>query len=170
MVMKGCALRVFLFISDDMSNEILMTQEGYDSVKKELDYLKNEKMPEIIQRIEDALKLGDLSENAEYQEAKEDQGITSAKIRELENKIHNAKIIEKSSGGPVSIGSRLTVVDETGATKEYEIVDQTQADPVAGKISNESPIGEAFMDRVEGDTVEVALPAGTKTFTIKSIS
>ncbi len=147
-----------------------MTQEGYDSVKKELDYLKKEKMPEIIQRIEDALKLGDLSENAEYQEAKEDQGITSAKIRELENKIHHAKIIEKSSGGPVSIGSKLTVVDETGATKEYEIVDQTQADPVSGKISNESPIGEAFMDRVEGDTVEVTLPAGTKSFTIKTIS
>ena len=150
--------------------EILMSQEGLDKLKKELEYLKKEKMPEIIERIDSARQLGDLSENAEYHEAKDDQGLTAARIRELESKIENATVVDKGEQKGITIGSKITVEDQDGNVKEYEIVDQTQADPLEGKISNESPIGSSFMNRSQGDVVEVELPAGTKEFTIKKVS
>jgi transcription elongation factor GreA len=153
-----------------MNEEIMMSQSGLDALKEELADLKNEKMPEIIQRIDAARQLGDLSENAEYHEAKDDQGLTAARIRELEVKIQRAVIVEKESDGTVNIGSKIDVVGTDGDVVSFEIVDQTQADPLEGKISNESPMGSAFIGKKEGDAVEVDLPAGMKMFTIKKVS
>jgi len=153
-----------------MADEILMTKEGFEMMTEELETLKKVKLPEIISRIEAAIKLGDLSENAEYHEAKDDQGMISARIREIEAKLHKVKIVEKTSGSKVNIGSKITIVDEAGNEKTIEIVDQVQADPMSGKISNESPIGAALVNRLEGDNVEVELPAGMKTYKIKKVS
>lgn len=152
-----------------MAEEILMTQESYDKLLAELDDLKKVKMPFIVKRIEEAIKLGDLSENAEYHQAKDDQGWTAAKIRELESKIENAKIIQRTAGKVVAIGSRLEIVDGDGREKSIEIVDQVSSDPLQGKISNESPMGTALVGKKEGDKIEVQLPSGPKMYEIKKV-
>ena len=153
-----------------MTDEILMTQEGYDNMKKELEYLKNEKMPIIIERIDTARQLGDLSENAEYHEAKDDQGLAAAKIREYTAKLELAKIVEKTAGDVIDIGSQITIEDESGKEREMEIVDQTQADPANGNISNESPLGADFIGNKVGDEVSIVLPAGVKKYKIVKVS
>ena len=153
-----------------MDEDILMTHESLEKLKKELERLKKEVMPVIVKRIEEAIKLGDLSENAEYHEAKDDQGMTAGRIREIESKIHNAVIVEKSQSDIVDLGSKISVKDEDGNSKDLELVDQTQADPLNGKISNESPLGAAFMGHKKGDKVEVELPNGVKTYKIMKIS
>lgn len=131
--------------------------------------LKTVKMPVIISRIEESIKLGDLSENAEYHEAKDDQGMTAARIRELEAIISQAEIVDKGGNDVVAIGSIVTIEDESGKVKDIEIVDQTQANPAENKVSNESPLGSAFMGYKKGAKVLVKLPAGDKTYFIKEI-
>jgi transcription elongation factor GreA len=119
--------------------------------------------------LEEAIKLGDLSENAEYHQAKDDQGWAAARVREIESKIENAKIIQRTTGKQVDIGSKLEIIDQDGRERTMEIVDQLSADPVNGKISNESPMGTALMSKKEGDKVEVQLPSGPKTYVIKKV-
>ena len=143
--------------------EILLTQEGYDNLEKELEELKTVKRYEIAERIKVALGFGDLSENSEYDEAKNAQAANETKIAELENKIRFAKIIDESEidTKTVQVGNIVEVLDvEFDEKIEYTIVGTTEVDLSANKISNESPIGKALMGRKKKEIVDVEAPAG----------
>lgn len=150
-----------------MSQEKYLTKEGLDKLQAELKHLKTTRREEIRHRIEEAIKLGDLSENAEYHEAKDDQGLNEAKIRELEDVARNAVIIEndKDASGVVVVGSKIKVKFD-GEEKYFVIVGPSEANPSAGLISNESPIGRAFIGHKKGDTVEVEVPSGVIEYKI----
>lgn len=141
------------------NNSTYLTAEGLEKVKKELEGLKN-KLHEVADRIEKAKELGDLSENAEYHEAKEDFAFTQGKIQELESVIMRAQIVTKSTDNSVNIGSTLRVKSDKGKEMEYTIVGSNEADPVHGKISNESPLAMAFIGKKKGERVEVKTPTG----------
>ena len=143
--------------------EILLTQEGYDNLEKELEELKTVKRYEIAERIKVALGFGDLSENSEYDEAKNAQAANETKIAELENKIRFAKIIDESEidTKTVQVGNLVEVLDvEFDEKIEYTKVGTTEVDLSANKISNESPIGKALMGRKKKEIVDVEAPAG----------
>ncbi len=154
-----------------MSDEKYLTKEGLEKIKQELEYLKNVKRKEISHRIEEAIKLGDLSENAEYHEAKDDQGLNEARIRELEEIINKAVIIknDKSNKKCVEVGGTIEV-KFNGNKKEFTIVGPSEAEPSHGLISNESPIGKAFIGKKPGDEVDVETPAGVVKYKILKIS
>jgi len=147
-----------------------LTQEGLDKLKKELEHLKTTRRKEIKHRIEEAIKLGDLSENAEYHEAKDDQGMNEARIRELDDIINNAVIIkgEKSKKFVVEVGCEIKTKYD-GQEKKFTIVGPSEADPANGIISNESPLGEAFIGKKINDNVEVETPGGIIKYKILSI-
>lgn len=143
--------------------EILLTQEGYDNLEKELEELKTVKRYEIAERIKVALGFGDLSENSEYDEAKNAQAANETKIAELENKLRFAKIIDESEidTKTVQVGNIVKVLDiEFNEEIEYTIVGTTEVDLSLNKISNESPIGKALMGRKRKEIVTVDAPAG----------
>ncbi len=143
------------------TKEIYLTAEGLEEIKKELDVLKLEKRPEIIQALKDARALGDLSENAEYDAARNEQAIVEARILELEQMIEKAVVIKEVNKEVVSIGTRVTIeYVEDGEQDDYSIVGSKEADPFANKISNESPIAKAIMGMRVGDTVSVESPNG----------
>ena len=144
-----------------MSKEIYLTSEGLEDLKKELDHLKLEKRPEVITALKDARALGDLSENAEYDAARQEQAIVEGRIAELEVMIENAVIIEKVDTDCVGIGTKvkLEYVDDAD-TEEYSIVGSKEADPFLNKISNESPIAQAIMGLKVGDIAHVSSPNG----------
>lgn len=147
-----------------------LTREGFAKLKAELKQLKLVKRKEIATRIQEAKELGDLSENAEYSEAKSEQGFIEGRIIELENTLKNAVVIsEDRAGGVVTVGSQLKVKTETGELS-FTIVGSNEADPGKGLISNESPLGQAFLGHRVGDTVEVTVPAGTVKYRLLSIS
>jgi transcription elongation factor GreA len=151
--------------------DIYVTQEGLDKLKSELEYLKTTKRKDIAGRIASAKELGDLSENAEYSEAKEEQSLVESRILELEETLRRVKMIEKHKGAKtVMIGSNITVLDQAQHTQQFDIVGSNEADPAAGKISNESPLGKAFLGRKVGDAIAVAVPRGTVTYTLKKIA
>ncbi|MBI4252832.1 transcription elongation factor GreA [Candidatus Uhrbacteria bacterium] len=149
-----------------------LTQDGYLKLKSELEHLKTFGRKEVSERIATAKELGDLKENAEYAEAKDDQGLMEAKISELEEVIKNAVIVdeEKKRGNTqtVSIGSVVSV-SCNGNTCEYMIVGSEEADPSHAKISYESPLGRAFLNRRIGDRVAVTAPKGEYTYVILEI-
>ena len=146
-----------------------LTQEGLDHIKAELKELKKVERKKAIERLEAAKALGDLSENAEYHDAKDRLGWIEGRIRELDTTVKNAVIIEeKAGGGAVGLGSTLEV-EVKGQKKTYQIVGSNEADPVHGRISNESPIGSAFMGRKSGEVVNVATPAGKIEYTILKV-
>lgn len=148
-----------------------ITQEGLDKLKEELHLIKTQKRKEVALRIKEAQELGDLSENAEYAEAKDEQAKIDGRILELEELIPNVTLIQKSkSTGTVNIGSTLLVRDEKGKEYSYTIVGPNEVDPLKGKISNESPMGKAFLNKKIGDTVEVQVPKGVIPFEILKIS
>lgn len=152
-----------------MAGPKYISQEGLEKIKKELDYLKNIKRKEIIERIERAKELGDLSENAEYADAKEEQSFTEGKIMELEEMVNNAVIIEKGAGtGRVDIGSVIKV-KTNGDEKEFTIVGSSETIPEKGIISNESPLGRAFLGKRVGEEVEVTVPKGVIKYKITEI-
>ena len=140
--------------------EVILTQEGHDNLEKELNYLKTEKRAEIAERIKVALGFGDLSENSEYDEAKNAQAENEVKIAELENKLRHAKIIDEKEidTETVQIGNVVKVHD-----LEFD-------EKVENKISNESPLGEALLGAKKGNTVEVNAPAGIMKYKILSIT
>ncbi len=143
------------------TKEIYLTAEGLEEIKKELDVLKLEKRPEIIQALKDARALGDLSENAEYDAARNEQAIVEARILELEQMIEKAVVIKEVNKEVVSIGTRVTIeYVEDGEQDDYSIVGSKEADPFANKISNESPIAKAIMGMRVGDIVSVESPNG----------
>jgi transcription elongation factor GreA len=150
-------------------NTIYVTKEGYDKLKKELDELKGVRRKEIAQRIEIAKDMGDLSENAEYHEAKDEQGFIEGRIAELEVVLPNAVIIEAGGDGCIGVGNTVRV-SAKGKEKEYTIVGANEADPIAGRISNESPLGQAFIGKCAGDTVEVKAPSGKMIYAIIEVS
>lgn len=153
-----------------MSDEKYFTTEGLAKIKKELDIMKKVRRKEISERIEEALKLGDLSENAEYHEAKDEQGLNEARIRELEEVLTNAVLIsdKKSEKKCVEVGCTIRVKYD-GQEKEFTIVGPSEADPAKGFISNESPAGEAFLGKKIGDKVKLEVPLGTIEYKILDI-
>ena len=152
--------------------EVLLTKEGYDNLEKELNYLKTVKRGEVAERIKIALGFGDLSENSEYDEAKNAQAENENKIAELENKIRYAKIIDESEidTKTVQIGNTVTLYDiEFDEEIEYTIVGSTEVNLAENRISNESPIGKALIGSKKGATIEVDAPAGIIKYNIVSI-
>lgn len=152
--------------------EVLLTQEGYDNLEKELNYLRTEKRAEIADRIKVALGFGDLSENSEYDEAKNAQAENEIKIAELENKVRYAKIIDEKEidTETVQVGNIVKVLDmEFDEKIEYTIVGSTEVNLAENKISNESPLGEALLGARKNNVVEVKAPAGIMKYKILSI-
>lgn len=150
----------------------LLTQEGYNKLEEELEYLKAVKRKEVAERLKVAISFGDLSENAEYDEAKNEQAQVEERIMKLENMIRKAVIIDESQidVNVVTIGSIVKVNDvEFDEEVEYTIVGSAEADPYDGKISNESPVGKALLGRTVGDEVDVQVPDGTAKFKILEI-
>ena len=155
-----------------MAEEVILTKEGKEELEKRLEYLKVEKRAEITERIKTAREFGDLSENAEYDAAKNEQAMIEGEILEIENKLKYAVIIKDSATkkGTVSLGSKVDFIDEDlGELLTYEIVGTTEADVEMGRISNESPIGNALLGRKAGETIRVTVPAGIATLTIKKV-
>ena len=153
-----------------MNKEVYLTQEGLDALKKELDVLKLEKRPEIINALKDARALGDLSENAEYDSARNEQAIVEARIKELEVMIENAIIISDVKTDKVSIGNKVTIqYEDEEETEDYTIVGSKEADPFSNKISNESPIAQAILGHKKGETVTVSSPNGNYNVKIVAI-
>ena len=152
--------------------EVILTQEGYNNLEKELEYLKTEKRVEIAERIKVALGFGDLSENSEYDEAKNAQSENEVKIAELENKLRHAKIIDEKDidTKTVQIGNTVKLHDiEFDEDVEYTIVGSTEVNLAENRISNESPIGRALIGAKKGETVDVEAPAGIIQYKILSI-
>ncbi|MBH7209552.1 transcription elongation factor GreA [Clostridioides difficile] len=154
------------------NKEFLLTQEGYDKLEEELENLKVVKRKEVAERIKVAISFGDLSENAEYDEAKKEQAQVEERILKLENMVRKAVIIDESKIdlNVVTIGSIVKVKDlEFDEELEYTIVGSTEADPYDGKISNESPVGKALLGRAAKEVVEVQVPDGVAKFEILEI-
>ena len=151
-------------------NTVYLTQEGLDNLKKELDDLINVRRPENVQAIKEARALGDLSENAEYDAARNEQAVIEARIKQLEKMLENVSIISDVSTDSVSIGNTVTIkyVDDD-EEDEYKIVGSQEADPFESSISNESPIAQALFDHKVGDIVTVESPNGSYQVEITAI-
>ena len=157
----------------DDNKEVILTQEGYEKLEQELEYLRTTKRAEVAERIKVAIAFGDLSENSEYDEAKTAQADNEAKIADLENKIRYAKIIDESEidTKTVQVGNNVTVLDmEFDEEVEYSIVGTTEVDLSQNKISNESPIAKALIGKKVKDVVEVEAPSGVIKMKILKIS
>ena len=151
--------------------ETFLTQEGLDEIKKELEELKLVKRPEVIEALKEARAQGDLSENAEYDAARNEQAIVESRIKELEAMVENATVIEKTNSDVVSIGSNVTLeYVEDNEKEEYSIVGSKEADPFSNKISNESPIAKAILGQKKGATVSVDSPNGKYDVKIIAVS
>lgn len=153
--------------------QTLVTREGLKKLQDELDYLKKTRRQEVAQRLKEAISYGDLSENSEYEEAKNEQAFVEGRVLELERKIKNSKIIaEKTTHKTVEIGSTVTVRNKTSRDEPetFTIVGATEADPIENKISNESPLGKAFLSKRTGDNVDVAAPGGTFRYEILKVA
>ena len=150
--------------------KVMLTEDGRNKLIEKLDYLKSVKRIEIAERLRAAIALGDLSENSEYTDAKNEQAFLEGEIQDLETKIHNSEIIQGGNGDVVTIGSKVKILDlEFDEEETYTIVGSTEADPDENKISNESPIGEAIIGQVEGSIVQVHAPAGVLQYKIVEI-
>ena len=151
---------------------LYVTPEGLQQMKEELHNLKTVRREDVAQKLEIAIKQGDLKENADYHDAKEEQGFIESRIRQLEIMLHQAKVIENNGpSGIVRIGSTVTVSEDGYDELEtYTIVGAAEADPTKGRISNESPIGSALLGAKKGQTVSAQTPAGQINFTIHEIS
>ncbi|MGA9174012.1 MAG: transcription elongation factor GreA [Thermoactinomyces sp.] len=153
------------------NKEVLLTEEGLEKLKQELEHLKTTKRHEVAQRLKEAIAQGDLSENSEYDAAKEEQAFIESRIITLENMIRNAKIIGSNlDKNIVSVGSKVTIQELPDGDKEtYTIVGSAESNPSEFKISNESPIGKELIGRRVDDVVHVATPSGTIQFKIIEI-
>jgi transcription elongation factor GreA len=154
-----------------MNEQPLLTPEGAERLKAELNYLKTKGRVELAERLHSAIQQGDLSENADYHKAKEDQGFMEGRIQELEYLLHNAIIVEDHSGKreTVDLGAHVTVQEEDFPPDTYLLVGAKEADPRNGRISYESPIGSALMGQREGATVEAQTPGGAVRLKILKI-
>ena len=152
--------------------KVMLTEDGYNKLVDKVNYLKSVRRIEIAERLKAAIALGHLSENSEYDDAKNEQAFLEGEIQELEAKIRNSDIIKAGSGDVVQMGSQVVVVDlefaEDGP-ETFMIVGSTEADPDEGKISNESPLGQALIGQKVGAVVDVHAPAGVIKYEIKEI-
>jgi transcription elongation factor GreA len=148
---------------------IYLTQEGEKKLRAELAELTGPRREELSQRLRSAIQMGDLSENADYHKAKEDQGFLEGRIQEIEAVLRNAIIIEKTNSDAVAVGAHVTVQEEGFDPETYHLVGAKEADPRNGKISNESPIGRALIDHKVGEVVEAETPGGKLRFKILKI-
>ena len=155
-------------------SKTLLTSQGYQELKDELDYLINVRRPENIKAIKDARSLGDLSENADYDAARNEQAELEGRIKQLEKLLENVEIIDSSKQDKdvVSVGNTVSIkyMDDSDDVEEYQIVGSQEADPFAFKISNESPIAVALMNHKVGDIVNVESPNGVYQLEITAIS
>jgi transcription elongation factor GreA len=152
--------------------EVILTSEGYKKLQEEIEYLSNDKRREVADRIRIAREFGDISENAEYDDAKNEQALLEHRIATLEERLRDAKVINKKDVAKdvVSVGSKVRLRD-VGArqTVEYHIVGSAEANPAENKLSNESPVGKAIIGHKKGDTVEVVAPRGSMKYKILEI-
>ncbi len=152
--------------------QIILTAEGLKKIEQKLDHLKSVRRREVAERIKQAIEFGDISENSEYEDAKNEQAFIEGEILTLEKMLRNAKLIDEDeiSADVVTLGSTVVLKDlEIGDEVEYTIVGSAEADPTESRISNESPVGEAILGRKVGSVVEVNVPAGTLKYEIVDI-
>ena len=148
-----------------------LSQEKFEELTAELEEIKKTKMPETAVRIDEARQMGDLSENAEYHAAREQMGWLNGRVLQIQAILDNAEIVAQSSSADGTVGLGTTIdVEVNGNDRTYTIVGAQEADPLNGKISNESPLGEAFLGKKAGDSVDVEVPAGVQTYTIKKVA
>jgi transcription elongation factor GreA len=152
--------------------EVILTPEGYKKLQAEIEYLSNEKRREVAERIRIAREFGDIAENAEYDDAKNEQALLEHRIAMLEERLRDAKVISKKDVAKdvVSVGSKVKLRDVSAKqTVEYHIVGSAEANPAQNKLSNESPVGKAIIGHKKGETVEVAAPRGSMKYKILEI-
>jgi transcription elongation factor GreA len=152
--------------------EVILTADGYKKLQQEIDVLRNDKRREVAERIRVAREFGDIAENAEYDDAKNEQAMLEHKIAQLEERILSARVITKKeiSKDAVSVGSHVRLRDmQANKTFEYHIVGSAEANPAENKLSNESPVGKAIIGHKKGDVVEVTAPRGSLKFKILEI-
>ena len=155
-----------------MLKEVILTPEGYKKLQEEIDHLRGEKRREVAERIRVAREFGDIAENAEYDDAKNEQAMLEHKIAQLEERLLSARVITKKeiSKDTVSVGSKVRIRDVAAKqTFEYHIVGSAEANPAENKLSNESPVGKAIIGHKKGDVVEVSAPRGAIKFKIMEI-
>jgi transcription elongation factor GreA len=155
-----------------VDREIILTPEGYRRLKDEVEHLSTTKREEVAERIRNARDFGDISENSEYDDAKNEQALLEARIYAIEEKLRGATVIDSGavSTESVSVGTKVTIQDmERGEVVQYSIVGSAEADPTDHKLSNESPVGRAILGRKPGDKVTVAVPQGSKKFKVLAI-
>ena len=156
-----------------MAEEILLTQEGYDKIVAEHDELVSVRRKEVSERLKEAISYGDISENAEYDSAKDEQAELEERILKLENMIRTAKIIDEAqmTSDYVKVGLTVKIEDmESGDVMEFTIVGSTEADPFEGRISNESEVGKNLLGKQKGDTVQIVVPDGLLTYKVLDIT
>jgi transcription elongation factor GreA len=151
-------------LEDTLVKDVILTPQGFENLKHELDHLRTERRREVAERIRVAREFGDIAENAEYDDAKNEQAMLEHKIAQLEERLANARLIDTSTDtSVVSVGSRVRLRDlDMKETVEYYIVGSAEANPAEQKLSNESPVGKAIIGRKKGETVEVLTPRGSK--------
>src|SRR5438093_3446101 len=160
------------FRKGQVVKEVILTPEGHKKLQEEIEYLSNDKRREVADRIRVAREFGDINENAEYDDAKNEQAMLEHRIAQLEERLRHARVIEKGDvkKDVVSIGSRVKLRDiEAKKTFEYHIVGSAEANPAENKLSNESPVGKAILGHKKGEVVEVAAPRGALKFKILEI-
>ena len=161
-----------LFRSEVALKEVILTADGYEKLREEIEFLRTEKRREVAERIRVAREFGDIAENAEYDDAKNEQALLEHRIATLEERLLNSRVIAPGevSTDAVSIGSVVKLEDvERKETVEYFIVGSAEANPSENKLSNESPVGKAILGRKKGETVEVAAPRGSLKYKIVDI-
>lgn len=155
-----------------MAEQVMLTEEGYNKLENELEYLENEKRREVAKRIKVAREFGDISENSEYDDAKNEQAFVEGRIKEIKNMLNNAEVVrdEDVTDEEVNLGTTVMLHDLDSDEKiSYTLVGSAEADPLNYKISNESPIGKAILGHTIGDEVTVETPAGEVDYEIMSI-
>jgi transcription elongation factor GreA len=148
---------------DDMQKDVILTPEGLEKLKQEIEYLSTEKRREVAGRIKEAREFGDISENSEYDDAKNEQAMLEKQIADLEEKLRNARVIDTGEVDTESVGVGVTVHvkdQKTDKSSKFMLVGSAEANPAESKLSNESPVGKALMGRKRGDVVTVAVPRG----------
>jgi transcription elongation factor GreA len=156
-----------------IDKEVVLTLEGLAKLEKELEHLKTVRRREVAERIKQALEFGDISENSEYEDAKNEQGFIEGRILSIEKMLRNAKVIdehEAHQAGVVGLGSKVTLVEVNGGVEvEYMIVGSAEANPLESKISNESPVGKTLIGHKVGEIVNVNVPMGTIQYKITAV-
>ena len=155
----------------ETDDQVYITAEGLEALKVELDHLRSTRRTEIAELIQKAKELGDITDSAQYDAAKDEQAFLEGHIRQLEDQISHASIIDESdsSGDVIRIGSKVTLVDTDGVEEKWEIVGSAESDATNGRISNESPVAKAIIGRKKGDTAQVNTPGGVIDLKVKSI-